>query len=54
MATTLSNLAVLYRSMEQYAKAEPVYRDDVQFVDAWVSPKGTIIAITKQHVYRLD
>jgi hypothetical protein len=31
-----------------------LYRDDVAFEDAWVSPRGTVIAITKKHVYRLE
>jgi hypothetical protein len=31
-----------------------MYRDDVAFVDAWVSPGGTVIAITEKFVYRLD
>lgn len=28
-------------------------KDDVTFLDAWVSPTGTVFAITEQHVYRL-
>jgi hypothetical protein len=31
-----------------------MYRDDVNFVDAWVSPMGTVIALTDKQVYRLD
>jgi hypothetical protein len=31
-----------------------MYRDDVKFVDAWVSPKGNVIAVTDKHVYRLE
>ncbi len=31
-----------------------MYRDDVKFVDAWVSPNGVVLAITEKHVYRLD
>ena len=31
-----------------------MYRDDVEFVDAWVSPRGTVIAVTKSQIYRLE
>jgi hypothetical protein len=31
-----------------------LYRDDVEFVDAWVSPKGNVIAVTEKHVYCLE
>ena len=29
-------------------------REDVLFKDAWVSPTGTVFAITNKHLYRLD
>ena len=29
-------------------------REDVTFKDAWVSPTGTVFAITNKHLYRLD
>jgi hypothetical protein len=31
-----------------------MYREDIEFRDAWVSPTGTVIAVTKDAVYRLD
>ena len=29
-------------------------QDDVEFVDAWVSPTGRVVAVTDKHVYRLE
>lgn len=31
-----------------------MYREDIEFLDAWVSPTGTVIAVTKDAVYRLE
>ncbi len=31
-----------------------MYENDVEFVNAWVSPSGTVIAVTKSQIYRLD
>ena len=31
-----------------------MYREDIEFRDAWVSPDGTVIAITEDAVYRLE
>lgn len=31
-----------------------MFRDGVEFVDAWVSPKGKVVAVTKKQVYCLE
>ena len=31
-----------------------MFHQDIEFVDAWVSPRGTVIAVTKSQIYRLE
>ena len=31
-----------------------MFQKDIEFVDAWVSPRGTVIAVTKTQIYRLE
>ena len=31
-----------------------MFQKDVEFVDAWVSPRGTVVAVTKSQIYRLE
>jgi len=50
---TLNNLAVLYKSQKQYAKAEPLYRRALSIFEQALGPKHPKVATCRANYVQL-